>query len=85
MKSVWIIEDYSASQDGEFECYGFCKTKKQADKKAEELNIDAYNEAKARYDKWVSEGSVVVNGSRPAKPEWSRQDYEVKKLNLIED
>jgi len=84
MKCIWIIEDYSASQDGEFECYGFCKTKEEAEEKADQLNLEAYNYSKARYDKWVYAGSVVLNGTFPANPEW-RDYYEVKKLNLIED
>ena len=86
MKSVWIIEDYSASQDGEFECYGFCKTELQAELKAQELNIRSYFEIKGLYDNWVASGSIIVDGSRPSSPEECQTHfYEVKKLNLIED
>jgi hypothetical protein len=83
MKYIWLIEDYSASQDGEFECYGFCYSKEKAEQKAAQLNLESYNYVKARYEKWVSEGSIVANGSRPAKPEWTDY-YEVAKLKLIE-
>ena len=70
MKSIWIIEDYSAMNEGEFVYYGFCKTKEDADKKAAQLNLAAYNNQK--------------KFSSNCKPEWS-EHYHVEKLDLIED
>jgi len=85
MKNIWLIEDYSRSNDGEAEYYGFCESKEKADLKAEELNLSDFESQKSAYIKWLSEGVITTSGSRPANPDESRTDfYHVVKVPLVE-
>jgi hypothetical protein len=84
MKYIWLIEDYSRSNDGEAEYYGFCESKKEAGLKAEELNLARYVVQKLTYDQWVTDGKITTDGSRPANPESCWEDaYEVVKVPLV--
>ena len=84
MKYIWLIEDYSRSNDGEAEYYGYCESKAKADLKAAELNLVSYAVQKSAYLNWLAGGAIVVNGSRPSNPDEGHTDfYEVVPVPLV--
>ena len=84
MKYIWLIEDYSRSNDGEAEYYGFCESEEKAQRKADELNHADYKAHELRYRDWLANGAVVGKGGRPSNPAENHTDFfEVVRVPLV--
>ena len=84
-KEIWIIEDYRLSNDGEFECYGFCSSKEIADAKVKQLNDDYCNSVRDKHNIWVAVSSIYVGSSVQIEPTYlDEQVFRAVKIKSVD-